>query len=68
MDATASRPPNQHYSKLHFIPEFANYYLEAIEKNMAYLSKVIALNDAEYLTMLKRGGIVKKCQALDMSH
>jgi signal transduction histidine kinase len=24
MDATASRPPNQHYSKLHFIPEFAD--------------------------------------------
>ena len=23
MDATASRPPDQHYSKLHFIPEFA---------------------------------------------
>jgi hypothetical protein len=45
-----------------------NYYLEAIEKNMAYLSKVIALNDAEYLTMFKRGGIVEKCQALDMPH
>ena len=43
-----------------------NYYLEAIEKNMAYLSKVIALNDAEYLTMLKRGGIVEKSQALGM--
>jgi len=23
MDATASRPPDQRYSKLHFIPEFA---------------------------------------------
>ena len=23
MDATASRPPDQGYSKLHFIPEFA---------------------------------------------
>ncbi len=35
---------------------------------MAYLSKVIALNDAEYLTMLKRGGIVEKSQALGMPH
>jgi len=24
MDATASRPPDQGYSKLHFIPEFAH--------------------------------------------
>lgn len=41
-----------------------NYYLESIEKNIAYLSKVIALNEAEYLSMLKRGGIVEKSQAI----
>jgi hypothetical protein len=41
-----------------------NYYLEAIEKNIAYLSKVIALNEVEYLTMLKRGGIAEKSQAI----
>ncbi len=41
-----------------------NYYLESIEKNIAYLSKVIALNEAEYLSMLKRGGIVEKAQAI----
>lgn len=35
-----------------------NYYLESIEKNIAYLSKVIALDETEYLSMLKRGGIV----------
>lgn len=37
-----------------------NYYLESIEKNIAYLSKVIALDEAEFLTMLKRGGIMEK--------
>jgi hypothetical protein len=41
-----------------------NYYLEAIEKNIAYLSKVIALNEAGYLAMLKRGGIAKKSQSI----
>jgi len=41
-----------------------NYYLESIEKNIAYLSKVIALNEAGYLSMLKRGGIAKKSQAI----
>jgi hypothetical protein len=39
-----------------------NYYLESIEKNIAYLGKIISLNEAEYLTMLKRGGIVEKAQ------
>ena len=41
-----------------------NYYLESIEKNIAYLSKVIE-HDEEYLSMLKRGGIAEKSQALD---
>jgi hypothetical protein len=41
-----------------------NFYLESIEKNIAYLSKVIALNEAEYLSMLKRGGIVEKAQTI----
>lgn len=41
-----------------------NYYLESIEKNIAYLSKVIALDETEYLSMLKRGGIVDQSQAL----
>ncbi len=41
-----------------------NYYLESIEKNIAYLLKVIALNEAEYLSMLKRGGIVKKSKTV----
>lgn len=38
-----------------------NYYIESIEKNIAYLEKVVTtLNEADYLTMLKRGGIVDK--------
>ena len=41
-----------------------NYYLESIEKNIAYLDKVVALSEAEYLSMLKRGGIAEKSQAL----
>lgn len=41
-----------------------NFYLESIEKNIAYLDKVIALDEREYLAMLKRGGIVEKSQSL----
>lgn len=41
-----------------------NYYLESIEKNIAYLDKVVALNEVEYISMLKRGGIAEKSQAL----
>ncbi|MBI2285922.1 MAG: HD domain-containing protein [Nitrosomonadales bacterium] len=51
----------------HFKDRFGvenNYYLESIEKNIAYLDKVTALNEAKYLSMLKRGGIVEKTEAL----
>lgn len=41
-----------------------NLYLESIEKNIAYLSKVIAMDEKEYLLMLKRGGIIEKSQSL----
>lgn len=41
-----------------------NYYIESIEKNIAYLAKVIAQDEAEYLAMLKRGGIVEKSKAI----
>lgn len=44
-----------------------NYYLESIEKNIAYLSKVMMLNEAEYLSMLKRGGIVEKSKNITVS-
>ncbi|MEJ1959655.1 MAG: HD domain-containing protein [Nitrosomonadales bacterium] len=41
-----------------------NFYLESIEKNIGYLSKVVALNEEDYFTMLKRGGIVEQAQSL----
>ena len=37
-----------------------NYYLLSIEKNMAYLSKIVAHDQTEIFTMLKRNGVVKK--------
>jgi hypothetical protein len=39
-------------------------YLEAIDRNLAYLSKVISLNEADRLAMLKRGGIVDQTMSL----
>lgn len=44
--------------------EERNYYLESIEKNIAYLTEIISLNEADHLAMLKRGGIVKKAENL----
>jgi hypothetical protein len=41
-----------------------NYYLEAIEKNMAYLAKVVAHDEAELFTMLKRNGVAEKSRTL----
>lgn len=41
-----------------------NFYIESINKNMTYLDKVIALDESEYLSMLKRGGIVEKARSL----
>jgi len=57
------------YGKLtfHFKDIFGvenNYYLESIEKNIAYLSKITLLNEQKYLSMLKRGGIVEKAKSL----
>ncbi|MGA8864670.1 MAG: HD domain-containing protein [Gallionella sp.] len=44
-----------------------NYYLEAIGKNLIYLSSVIK-HEEEYLSMLKRGGIAEKSKVLDSSN
>lgn len=41
-----------------------DFYMEAIENNIAYVSKVISLDEAEYLSMLKRNGIVARIRAL----
>lgn len=57
------------YAKLafHFREVFGtgkNYYLESIEKNIAYLAKVTAREEAEHLIMLKRGGIAEKSRVM----
>lgn len=52
-----------HYLAFHFKDWYGienNYYLESIEKNIAYLSQVTELNKTQQLSMLKRGGIVEK--------
>lgn len=53
------------YAKLtlYFKDKFSverNYYLESIEKNIAYLTKITSLDEQEHFAMLKRGGIVQK--------
>lgn len=40
-----------------------NYYMESMEKNIAYLTHVIELDEADLHSMLKRGGIVEQAQA-----
>ena len=41
-----------------------NYYLESIEKNMNYLQKIVAQDEAAYLSMLKRNGIAEKSRLI----
>jgi hypothetical protein len=38
--------------------------LEAIEKNMGYLSKVVSRDEAEFFSMLKRNGVAEKSRTL----
>lgn len=57
------------YTKLafHFKDWFGaerNYYLESLERNMDYLSQATRLDEAECLSMLKRGGIVEKAHVM----
>lgn len=55
------------YLALHFKDWYgteSNYYLESIEKNIAYLSRITALEKVRQLSMLKRGGIVEKSETL----
>jgi len=40
-----------------------NYYIESIEKNIAYLDEVTRHEEAEHLEMLKRAGIADKAKA-----
>lgn len=51
----------------HFDEEYGverNYYLESIEKNIAYLSQIVQLDEEALLSKLKRGGIAEKSKAL----
>jgi hypothetical protein len=48
---------NLHFDK--YMGTDRNYYLESIENNISYLSKVISLDEADSLALLKRGGIIK---------
>lgn len=41
-----------------------NYYIESIEKNIAYLDQVTQHEEAEHFAMLKRNGIVEKAKTL----
>jgi hypothetical protein len=41
-----------------------NFYLEAIEKNMAYLARVVERNEEEFFAMLKRNGVVEKVRKI----
>ena len=39
-----------------------NFYLESVERNILYLDKIVTLNEPEWLSMLKRNGIVNSLQ------
>lgn len=53
-----------HFREMHGVEE--DCYLISIEKNIAYLADVTALGEANYLSMLKRGGIVEKSRHIAM--
>ena len=42
-----------------------NYYLEAIEKNMAYLTKAVSGGEARCFDMLRRGGVAERARRMD---
>ncbi|MBI4808192.1 MAG: HD domain-containing protein [Nitrosomonadales bacterium] len=44
-----------------------NYYLESIEKNMTYLAKVVAHDEAELYSLLKRHGVANMSRILAQS-
>lgn len=42
-----------------------NYYLESIEKNIAYLSRIVAQDETVMFSMLRRNGAVERSLALE---
>jgi len=53
----------QHHFKEWFGVE-RNYYLDSITRNIDYLAQIVQLEEADYLLMLKRGGIVEKLKEM----
>lgn len=51
-----------HFKETMGVPN--NFYLDAIRKNMGYLSKIVARDETELFAMLKRSGVVDKAQSL----
>lgn len=43
-----------------YLGDERNYYLESIEKNIAYLAKVLANEEMEFAVLLKRGDVVHR--------
>lgn len=41
-----------------------NFYMESIAKNLDYLEQIIRQDEADYLSMLKRGGIAKQAKQM----
>jgi len=55
-----------HQLTLHFkdtLGQERNFYMESIRSNMDYLSRVTSLSETEYLSQLRRGGIIKQFQS-----
>ncbi len=48
--------------------ERRNYYIESIEKNIAYLELVVAQSEDDYIKMLKRNGIAECAKALPITN
>lgn len=53
---------SEHFQDWFGVPN--NYYLESIDKNIAYLAQVIKHDEEQYLPMLKRGSIAAKVKSL----
>lgn len=49
-----------HFKEMYGIER--NFYLESIEKNLAYLARITTLDDEKHLAMLKRGGIIEQSE------
>ena len=59
------------FLKLHFLEttgEERNFYIESMERNIAYLDKVILLNESDWFSMLKRHGIVQRYLKQEMEN